>query len=91
MATISVERQHGLGQEEALKRAQNLCRDLAAKLKAEITWTDTGATFKGSGFTGRAQVTGDKVVVDVDLGLLLRAMKGTIISRIEKRLDENFA
>jgi putative polyhydroxyalkanoate system protein len=90
MATISVAKTHGLGQDEALRRAQELCRTLADRLKAEITWTSRGATFKGSGFTGTALVSGDKVTVDVDLGLMLRPLKNKITSRIEQQLDEKF-
>lgn len=91
MATISVEKKHTLGSDEAIKKAKNVMRDFAAKLNAQLVETDDGATFKGPGFNGELKVTNDAVKIDVDLGLMLRPMKSTITSRIEKRLEENFA
>ncbi len=91
MATITVEKTHALGQDEAIKRAQEVTKDLAIKLNAEITWTPTGATFKGTGFTGTAKVTNDRVAVDVDLSLMLRPLKSTIMAKIEQKLSEKFA
>ena len=33
----------------------------------------------------------DRVAIDVDLGLMLRPMKSTILAKIEQRLNEKFA
>ena len=91
MSTISVGRAHNLGEQEALERAKQLVADFAGRLKADVTWNGTNASFKGTGFSGAAKVTPDRVAVDVDLGMLLRPMKGKIESRLEEALTSKFA
>ncbi len=91
MATIAVERPHKLGQEEALKRAQELLQSFGARLGADVEWNGPHATFKGSGFFGSALVAADKVQVSIDLSLLLRAMKGKIESRLTRAMEERFS
>lgn len=91
MATISVERNHGLAQQEALERAKKLVADFAGRLKADVTWNGNDATFKGTGFKGGAKVTDDRVAIDVDLGMLLRPMKSKIESRLKEELQTQFA
>lgn len=91
MATISVEREHGLSEEEALERAHQLVEKFAGNLNAEVTWDGGKASFKGKGFNGGAKVTADRISVDVDLALLLRPLKATIAQKLETALDQNFA
>lgn len=91
MSTISVERNHGLNEKEALERVKVIVAEFANKLKADVSWSGNRATFKGKGFKGDAQVTANNVSIDVDLGLLLRPMKGRIESRLEEELRSKFA
>ena len=91
MATISLVHNHTLSPEEALKRAQDLVKEVGNRLKAEISWNGPNATFKGSGFTGNAQLRPGAIALDVDLGLLLRPMKGKIESKLEQAIQERFA
>ncbi len=90
MATIAVEHRHELGEEEALRRAHELIRQFGARLKADIQWDGANATFKGSGFSGGAQVSATRLVVTVDLSLVLRPLKGKIESGLEKAMRERF-
>lgn len=90
MSDIKVKRNHQLGSEEALRRAQELVGEFASSLNASIDWTGNDARFKGKGFSGSAQVRDDSVAVDVDLGLLLKPLRRTIESKLEKALDERF-
>lgn len=91
MATISVERQHGLTEEEALERAHELVEKFAGQLNAQVTWKGSEASFQGKGFNGGAKVTDQKISVDVDLALLLRPLRSTIAQKLETALDQNFA
>ena len=45
--------------------------------------------FKRSGADGRIAVTEDRVQVELNLGLLLSALGGSIKREIEKTLDES--
>lgn len=91
MATISVERNHGLTQEDALERVKEVVADFAGRLKAEVNWKGADASFKGKGFSGGAKVTDELVAIDVDLGLMLRPLKSKIASRLEDELRSKFA
>ena len=91
MPVIKVERKHSLGRDEALKRAQALVSDLAAKLNAKIEWAGNDATFNGTGFKGEAKVADDSIAVKVDLNLMLSPMKSKIESKITSALEEKFA
>lgn len=91
MPKIRVERQHTLGQDEALKRAHDIVRDLGERLKATIEWIGPDATFKGTGFTGSASVAADSIAVAVDLSLLLSPIKGKVETRLQKALEEKFS
>ncbi len=90
MATISVQQPHGLGQDEAMKRAQDLLEGFKDRYKVEVNWSGSNAAFKGTGFSGVAKVLADKIVFELDLGLLLRAMKGKIEQRVDKILKDKF-
>ena len=91
MATISVEREHGLSKQEALERAHELVEKFAGQLNAQVSWDGSEASFKGKGFNGGARVTAETISVDVDLALLLRPLKSTIAQKLETALDQNFA
>lgn len=91
MATIKVERNHGLTQDEALERAKQVVADFAKRLKADVNWKGSDASFKGAGFSGGASVTDDRIAIDVDLGLMLRPLKSKIESRLEDELRSKFA
>lgn len=91
MSTIRVKRPHALGEEEALRRARDLVEQFGGKLNASIDWSGPDASFKGRGFTGSARVDGDSVSVDVELGLLLRPLRGQIESKLEEALRDRFA
>lgn len=91
MSSIRVKRPHALGEEEALRRARELVDRFGGKLNATVDWNGREASFKGRGFSGSAHVAGDSVSVDVELGLLLRPLRGQIESRLEEALRERFA
>lgn len=91
MATISKVKEHDLGEEEAMKRASEIVQDIAERLKATVSWSGNRASFKGTGFSGSAVVTADRVAIDVDLGLMLRPLKGTIEEKLENTMNRRFS
>lgn len=90
MPVIKVERSHALGEEEATRRAKELIREFADRLKADVKWNGQDASFKGTGFTGSARVAADSIAVNVDLGMLLSPMKGKVETRLKAAIDEKF-
>jgi len=91
MSTIKVERAHSLGRDEALRRAQSLLQEYGDRFKAKVTWSDSGVAVAGSGFSGRAEVSEDRVSIALDLGLVLRPLKARIENRLARELDAQFA
>ena len=93
MATIDIRRAHTLDKEEAKKRAEALARSMEEKLGIRWHWEGDrirfdapGGTAKGS--SGTVSVDPKDVRVEVDLPFLLRAVKGTVESKINQKLDD---
>jgi putative polyhydroxyalkanoate system protein len=91
MARISVERAHGLGKEAAREKAEQLAQKLADQYGLEPKWSGDTLNLKRSGVKGTVQVGEELIRIDVELGLLMSAMSGTIKSEIEKALDKALA
>src|SRR5882672_2775225 len=92
MATIDIRRGHTLDKEEAKKRAEELARGLEEKIGIRWRWEGDKIKFDApsgaaKGSTGTVHVDGSEVRVEVDLPFLLRAIKGTVESKIQKKLD----
>ena len=93
MAAIDMKRNHGLGIDTARQRAEELAKDLERKLGINWRWEGDTIRFKGDsgtakGVTGNVPVTSSDVRVEIDLPFLLKAMKGTIQSKVEDKLNK---
>src|SRR3954466_13059162 len=93
MATIDIKRPHTLDKDEAKRRAEALAKGLETKLGLRWKWDGDLIRFDApsgaaKGATGVVSVDTQQVRVEVDLPFLLRAVKGTIESKINKKLDE---
>lgn len=92
MATIDIKRSHTLDRDEARKRAEELARGMEAKLGIRWSWEGDRIKFDApsgaaKGATGQVSVAETEVRVEVDLPFLLRAIKGTVESKINQKLD----
>ncbi|WP_248795920.1 polyhydroxyalkanoic acid system family protein [Pseudomonas sp. MWU13-2105] len=88
MARISVERAHGLGKAGAREKADQLAQKLAGQYGLEPQWSGDTLNLRRSGVKGAVHVSEESIRVDVELGLLMSAMSGTIKAEIEKALDK---
>jgi len=93
MATIDIRRAHALPAEEAKKRAETLARGMEGKLGIKWRWDGDRIRFEApsgaaKGTTGIVSVDTSAVRVEIDLPFLLRAIKGTVESRVNEKLDE---
>ena len=91
MARITVERAHGLGKEAAREKADKLAQKLSDSYGLEPQWVGDTLKLKRSGVKGEVRVGEDSIRVDVELGMLMSAMSGTIKGEIEKALDKALA
>jgi putative polyhydroxyalkanoate system protein len=93
MATIDISRSHDLDKEEARRRAETLAKSMEDKLGIRWRWEGDKIRFEApsgaaKGTTGTVHVDPKDVRVEVDLPFLLRAVKGTVESKINQKLDE---
>ncbi|HBX57317.1 polyhydroxyalkanoic acid system family protein [Pseudomonas sp. UBA2684] len=89
MAKINVERSHSLGREAARGKAEQLAERLAREYAVRYRWNGDTLEFKRSGADGSIEVGEDRVRVQLNLGLLLSAMSGSIKREIEEVLDKS--
>jgi putative polyhydroxyalkanoate system protein len=92
MSTIEISRAHTLAKDEARRRAESLAVDMQDKLGIRWSWEGDNIKFDvpsgaAKGATGTVRVEASTVRVEVDLPFLLRAVKGTIESKINDKLD----
>ena len=91
MARITVERAHSLGKEGARAKAEKLAEKLQDQYGLQPSWSGDTLNLKRSGVKGTVLVADDLLRIDVELGLLMSAMSGTIKTEIEKALDKALA
>jgi len=93
MATIDIRRAHSLDKDEAKRRAEALTKGLEEKLGIRWRWEGDRIVFDApsgaaKGASGTVHVEPKQVRVEVDLPFLLRAVKGTVESKINQKLDD---
>lgn len=76
------------GYEEAKKRIPEVIEKFG--VKAEVNTDDANSSFsaKGTGFTASLNFLETEVVVNVDLGFMLKPFKGKILETIEKQIKK---
>lgn len=93
MATIDIRRQHTLGKDVAKQKAETLAKGMESKLGIRWSWQGDHIKFDApsgaaKGATGQVSVTDSDVRVEIDLPFLLRAVKGTIETRVNDELNK---
>lgn len=89
MADIEVTRSHALGKEDARQAVERVARDLQQTLHFERDWQDDTLHFQRSGAEGRIIVRDEAVEVNIDLGFLLKPMRGQVKREAERLLDRH--
>jgi putative polyhydroxyalkanoate system protein len=92
MATIDICRDHTLAIDVAKTRATQMADDLKTRLGITYRWEGDNIRFSADsgmakGVTGIVSVGASSVRVEIDLPFLLRAMKSTIVGKVNKQLD----
>jgi putative polyhydroxyalkanoate system protein len=95
MATIEIKRSHSVPLEELKKKLDGMSGSLEAKYSVKGHWAGEDMLLEGSGMArgvkGRIRVDATQVLVELDLPLLLRPMKGQIEESIARKLDKSLA
>jgi len=88
---IVVQRHHDLGLTKARHLAENLAQRLQRDYGGSFIWRGDELHFSRTGVSGWVGVTNDRVEVRVELGFLLRPLRGRIEHEICAFCDEQFA
>lgn len=91
MADIEVHRVHGMGLDAARAAADRMMAQLSERFGLRGTWDGNVLRFERPGVTGHLAVDAEKLSLDVTLGFLLRAMRGSIQAEILRELDALFS
>lgn len=91
MASIELTRSHSLSSDDARRAVERVAAKLESKLDVTHEWKGDTLHFEGSGADGRIEVGADEVRVAINLGLMLRPMKGWIRTQAARYLDEQLA
>jgi putative polyhydroxyalkanoate system protein len=90
MADIHLEREHALGLEGARAAAQRLAQDLGTRFGLKGEWRGDVLTFERPGVQGSLSVTATHLHLEVALGFMLKAMKGSIETAIHREVEALF-
>ena len=91
MSKITIQRKHTLPVQEVRSHIEKLAERLSKTLDASFKWDGDQLKFKRTGASGGISFDQSQVDVSVELGLLLRPLKGQIAKAIDEYLDEYLA
>ena len=89
MTTIHIQRRHGLGHNELRRQLDALAEDLQRKLSAKYYWEGDTLRFSRSGASGTITLQPAQLEIRIELGLLLRPLRGSVEQSINEYLDEH--
>ena len=93
MSTIDITRAHTLPLEEAKKRAEEIAQSMQQRFSIEWKWEGNTIHFDApsgaaKGTKGELKVTEKVVRIAIDLPFMLRMLKGTIVDKVNEKLDK---
>jgi putative polyhydroxyalkanoate system protein len=91
MADIHIVRKHSMPLKKAREAADGLAARLGEKFDLESEWDGDTLNFERSGVKGSLALAKTEVTIDVRLGLLLSAFKGSMEEQINEQLDQLFS
>ncbi len=89
MADIELTRPHTLGKDGARQAVERVARDLEQTLHFKQRWQGDTLHVQRTGAEGRIDVRDDAVQVIIELGFLLKSMRGQVRREAERLLDRH--
>ena len=90
MSDIHIVRPHSMPLKKAKDAANDFAKQLKAKFDLAFEWEGDTLNFQRPGAQGTLTLGKSEVVIDVTLGFLLKAFKGTMTGHINDNLDKLF-
>ena len=89
MADIDFTHPHEMSQEDARNATERVAQDLEKQLDATYHWDGDTLRFERSGASGHLAVGDEAVHVVIELGLMLKPMKGRVRQEAQELLDHH--
>ncbi len=90
MSSISITRKHDKSLKDARAAVNKLTASIARKFSVVHEWEDDVLHFCRPGVDGHIELGKGVVKIDVKLGFLLMAIRGSVENEIQRVLDEEF-
>jgi putative polyhydroxyalkanoate system protein len=91
VSKISIRRAHSLSPQKAMNIAKAIAADIERDYGVRSSWKGDTLQFKGAGVTGSLNLAPKEMILEVQLGILLFALRDSIASQIERKFDEMLA
>ena len=91
MSDIKLVKRHSLPIAKAKALVQKAADRLAAEYELSSEWHGDTLHFHRSGVDGEMYVTDSEIRLHIDLGFLLKPLKGKLVDHIERNLDRLLA
>ena len=91
MADIDIKRAHNLGLKAARAAADKMAEHLGRRFGLQGGWSGNVMNFERPGVSGSLAVDEKDLRLVVNLGFLLKAMRGSIEGAVHEELDQLFA
>lgn len=88
MSKIRLERRHDLGAGRVREIAEAIATDLGNQYGGNHHWEGSVLHFDRPGISGRLAVDDDRLTLDMELGLLMRPLRGRIETAVARRMNE---
>ena len=90
MASIHIQRAHDLPLQTLRRDIATLAEALQEQLQAKFAWEDEETlSFARKGASGRIHVDARQIDVEIDLGLMLKPLRGRVAQAVNEYLDEH--
>lgn len=88
MSLIHIRKKHTLGRTKARQTAEKMAKSLTSEYNAKCKWHKDDLQFTSKGVKGRLHVGQEEVDIKLELGMMLRPLKGKIERSIRAQLDD---
>ncbi|MBW9259859.1 MAG: polyhydroxyalkanoic acid system family protein [Candidatus Thiodiazotropha sp. (ex. Lucinisca nassula)] len=88
MASIKLHYTHQLGYDTVHEKVEEIAQSLKEKLGAEYHWEDVKLIFTLTGANGWLLVGEEDLSIEIELGLVLKPLKGKIEHTIDNEIKE---
>ena len=91
MPSIHIERKHTKSMKDAKAAVERVAESISERFDVEYGWEGSTLHFERTGVDGHIALSKGKVVVSVNMGFLLMALRGPIERSIHEHIDREFA